>query len=288
MLIATLTVVVASAAGSAVEGARADLCTLAAALAKTPPDDVARRAEAIAALHAAASSPSSTDAADGGCFAAFEVALRDAIVDHHRAAQKSKKHDEYVVARAGYDAYFALPGMKATENAERFTFFRAELLWDLGEWRAAAAGYQEIVERWPMGEYAITCAYNDVLAWEKVVNKEPAPRVNARGRLGWDDDDWPVVGRQSCQLSRQSPDLSADERSMIAALVRYERLRALRPSNDAKHVDELLVVMFKHAYILHSHELRRAEATPIFQEIVRRAPDSEYARKASDLMIQPR
>jgi hypothetical protein len=79
-----------------------------------------------------------------------------------------------------YDQLLRLP--HTTDERARLTFFRAEILWDIGHFRDAEVGYRRVVELAPAGEYATTCAYNRVLAAKAHLEKRGSPNQESRDR----------------------------------------------------------------------------------------------------------
>jgi cellulose synthase operon protein C len=234
-----------------------------------------------------------------------ESRMRELVTDYHRYAQKFKKYDDYEVAANIYDQY--LKAFPDSENAYRLNFFYAELLWDLGKWRDAAGQYDAVVKRDPKGEYTKTCAYNAVLAWEKIVNKVAPPVVARDGKLvgGCSPDD-EKAGK--CKQKRKEGDVGKDvktvklenyqkgkkydaqkipddEVSLAAACDAYV---AVIPESDwkkdSKLEEELVVVKFKAGYIYQSHN-HFDEAAKRFGELIEKWPDNEYARKGADQIL---
>ena len=229
-----------------------------------------------------------------------ESRMRELVTDYHRYAQKFKKVDDYETAADIYSQY--LQAFPDSENAYRLNFFYAELLWDLGNWREAAKQYDAVVKRDAKGEYTRTCAYNAVLAWEKIVNKVPAP-VFKDGKIvsaGCSADD---LKKGKCTQRNESIDkkkvdlenfekgtksyekkkIPEDEVALAAACDAYVSVVPDKGA-DAKLKEELIIVKFKSAYIYQSY-YHFDEASKRFGELIERWPDSEFARKGADQIL---
>lgn len=242
-----------------------------------------------------------------------ENRMRELVTDYHRFAQKFKKVDDYETAAAIYSQY--LQAFPDSENAYRLNFFYAELLWDLGKWRDAAAQYDAVVKREAKGDYTRACAYNAVLAWEKIVNKVPETKFE-KGLMQSDscsDDD--VKRGKKCTPKKQgeiekkkqtlvnycSPDeakkglcktesyeqkkIPDDEISLSNACDSYVAVVPQKDvDRDSKLKEELINVKFKSAYIYQGY-FHFDEAAKRFGELIERWPESEAARKGADQIL---
>jgi TolA-binding protein len=241
-----------------------------------------------------------------------ESRMRELVTDYHRYAQKFKKYDDYDAAANIYDQY--LKAFPDSENAYRLNFFYAELLYDLGKWKEAAGQYDAVVKRDPKGEFTRTSAYNAVLAWEKVVNKIPPPDVSKDGKLvnaeSCTEDD--IKNKKKGCADKKAGDLKdtnkkltleslkgkdkksnkydpqpipEDEVALAAACDAYVAVVPDKESaTDAKLREELQVVKFKAAYIYQSR-YHFDEAAKRYGELIDRWPESEYARKGADQIL---
>lgn len=232
-----------------------------------------------------------------------ENRMRELVTDYHRYAQKFKKVDDYETASDIYSQY--LQAFPDSENAYRLNFFFAELLWDLGRWREAAKQYDAVVARDNKGEYTRTCAFNAVLAWEKIVKKEPPP-VFKDGKIvstGCSEADQKKgkCGQRNEQIDKKKVDLETfqkgkkdsyvpkkipeDEVALSAACDAYVNVVPQKDiDKDVKLKEELIVVKFKSAYIYQSY-YHFDQASLRFGELIDRWPDSEYARKGADQIL---
>lgn len=235
-----------------------------------------------------------------------ESRMRELVTDYHRYAQKFKKYDDYDVAADIYAQY--LKAFPDSDNAYRLNFFYAELLWDLGKWRDAAGQYDAVVKRDPKGEYTRTCAYNAVLAWEKIVKKEQPPAVSKDGKLITTSCSPEDEKAGKCKSKRKDGAVGGDVKRVV--LENYEKGKkyeaekipddevSLAAACDAyvavvtdadikkepKLEEELVVVKFKAGYIYQSHN-HFDEAAKRFGELIARWPDNEYARKGADQIL---
>ena len=233
-----------------------------------------------------------------------ENRMRELVTDYHRYAQKFKKVDDYETAADIYSQY--LQAFPDSENAYRLNFFFAELLWDLGRWREAAKQYDAVVARDNKGEYTRTCAFNAVLAWEKIVKKEPPPvfkdgKILATVGCSEADQKKGKCGQRSDQIDKKKVELEnfqkgkkdsyvakkipEDEVALSAACDAYVNVVPQKDvDKDSKLKEELIVVKFKSAYIYQSY-YHFDQAATRFGELIDRWPDSEYARKGADQIL---
>jgi TolA-binding protein len=234
-----------------------------------------------------------------------ESRMRELVTDYHRYAQKFKKVEDYEVARDIYAQY--LQAFPDSDQAYRLNFFYAELLWDLGQWREAAAQYDAVVKRDQKGEYTKTCAYNAVLAWEKIVNKVAPPATTKDGKLISDSCSPEDEKAGKCKQRRKDGDVGKDikkvklenyekgkkydkekipedEVSLANACDAYVAVMAEDWKKDKKLEEELIVVKFKAGYIFQSHN-HFDEAATRFGELIAKWPDNEYARKGADQIL---
>ena len=233
-----------------------------------------------------------------------ESRMRELVTDYHRFAQKFKKVDDYETAADIYSQY--LQAFPDSENAYRLNFFYAELLWDLGNWRESAKQYDAVVKRDIKGEYTRSCAYNAVLAWEKIVNKVPPPVFKdgkivtasacseadiKKGKCNTqkaESIDKKKVALESFEKGTKSYDkkkIPEDEVSLAAACDAYVAVVPDKDVNkDPKLKEELIIVKFKSAYTYQSY-YHFDEAAKRFGELIDRWPDSEYARKGADQIL---
>ncbi len=240
--------------------------------------------------------------------AVAESRMRELVTDYHRYAQKFKHYDDYEVAADIYAQY--LKAFPDSDNAYRLNFFYAELLWDLGKWRDAAQQYDAVVKRDAKGQYTRQCAYNAVLAWEKIVDKVAPPDVSKNGIVNINDctPDQEKAGKCKPKKSKGTiekkhvtikhlknekkgdtrfaeQEIPADEVSLAAACDAYVSVVPQKDiTKDPKLKEELEVVKYKAAYIYQSH-FHFDEAAKRFGELIERWPDSEYARSGADQIL---
>lgn len=228
-----------------------------------------------------------------------ETRMRELVTDYHRYAQKFKKVDDYLVARDIYSQY--LQAFPTSDASYRLNFYYAELLWDIGQWRDAAKEYDNVVKRDAKGEYTRVCAYNAVLAWEKIVKGETPPVMKDGGVIGC------VPGDKACEArekkkndgklaqekvvikkltkgnSYEPEKIPEDEVALAAACDAYVNV-VPQTDRDKALQEELIKVKFKAAYIYHSHN-HFDEGAKRFGELIDRWPDSEQARTAADVTL---
>lgn len=187
-------------------------------------------------------------------------------------------------------------------------FEQAEYLWDVGEWRDAASRYHDVFMQDPQGEYARASAFNAVLAWEKAVKKEEAPVRAHGGILATPGCQLEIERDGRCAAKRKQGDVGQGIRE--AKLEHYEKGKIYEPMlmpedlvklaeacdayagaipesdwrRDGKLEEELILVKFKAGYIYQSHN-HFDEGAKRFGELIEKWPDSEYARRGADQVL---
>jgi tetratricopeptide (TPR) repeat protein len=234
-----------------------------------------------------------------------ESRMRELVTDYHRYAQKFKKVDDYETAADIYSQY--LQAFPDSENAYRLNYFFAEVLWDLGRWRDSAKQYDAVVKRDGKGEYSRLSAFNNVLAWENIVNKKAPPAV-VGGKIqaeGCSEEDakadkckakdgkigggsFVVEKFQNKQKGDKKFDpqpIPEDEVALAAACDQYVAIvppEAVK--GDAKLNEELVTVKYKAAYIYQSR-YHFDEGSKRYGELIERWPDTKFARSGADQIL---
>lgn len=200
------------------------------------------------------------------------------VTDHHRYAQKFRKLTDYEQALAFYDRVLVLP--ISADDHYRLSFFRAELLYDLGRWDLAHAGYNSVVKERPDGEYNFVCAYNSVLTAEHLVSCRP-PTVFVKGVMSTASA--PQSGTCAPKPALRHDELSAAEQALVQSCQTYIALADRLPSNDRKRMEELTSVIFKAAYVYSAHD--RVEGVALFQDLMTRFPQTETAARGAGELL---
>ncbi len=219
-----------------------------------------------------------------------EQRMRDMVTEYHRYAQKFKKYDDYELARDLYAQYLNV--FPDTEYAYNLNFYYAEILWDLGEWQKAAEAYDAVVTRDPNGKYTRDCAFNAILAWEKIVKGEPPPVRNKSGELEESKGKKGNIRKEKVKLVEvkkggkyEKEKIPFAEEKLALACDAYVRVvpeKAIK--GDVKLKDELIQVKFKSAYIFQKY-YHFDEAADRFGELIRRWPDNDFARRGADSIL---
>jgi hypothetical protein len=118
----------------------------------------------------------------------------------------------------------------------------SELLWDLGRWREAAKQYDAVVARDNTGEYTRTCAFNAVLAWEKIVKKDPPP-VFKDGKIvstGCSEADQKKgkCGQRNEQIDKKKVDLESDKDEKVIDAAQLEDFLSQPKPVEKSQVEE--------------------------------------------------
>jgi TolA-binding protein len=237
-----------------------------------------------------------------------EGRMRELVTDYHRYAQKFKKFDDYETAGDIYSQY--LQAFPDSDSAYRLNYFYAEVLWDLGRFRDAAKQYDSVVKRDAKGEYTRQSAFNNVIAWEKVVKKEPPPKVNAQGVLvsasGCSEEEdkrgkckardgdikkeslvvKKLDGKEDKKSKRFDPQpIPEDEVGLAAACDQYVGIVPEEAARkEPKLNEELVQVKYKAAYIYQSR-FHFDEGAKRFGELIDRWPETKFARSGADQIL---
>jgi len=221
-----------------------------------------------------------------------ENRMRELVTDYHRYAQKFKRVDDYELARDLYGQY--LQAFPDSNEAYGLNFYYAEILWDLGQWQDAAVQYDAVVNRDPKGRYTRDCAFNAILAWEKIVKGEAPPTRGKDGLLqesksgkkaGEVAKERVVIEKIQKDKEYAAQKIPFAEEKLANACDAYVRVVpedvALK---DQKLSEELITVKFKSAYIFHKY-YHFDQAAERFGELIRRWPTSEFARRGADSIL---
>lgn len=176
-----------------------------------------------------------------------EAEMAKLALAQHEIAQSTELKANYELASALYTEY--LSKFAESENAYRFGFFRAEILFELGRFEAAAPAYRDVVNADANGEYAKTAAYTELLAWEKVLAGASASK----------------------SASSKTATLGSVEQNLVAACDRYVRI-----APDDK---EAVKVRMKAAQIFAEHD-RLDDARGRWDELIDRHPRDPLAEVA--------
>ncbi|MBX3021530.1 MAG: tetratricopeptide repeat protein [Bdellovibrionales bacterium] len=111
----------------------------------------------------------------------IETTLRNFTLQQHQTAQNSRVAAAQKAAKQSYELYFST--FKEGPKIDEMHFFYAELLFDMGEFDAAAQHYGWIVDNAPNSPYFEKSALNTVLAAEKGLPKESDLKKNVGDSL---------------------------------------------------------------------------------------------------------
>ena len=219
-----------------------------------------------------------------------ETKLRDLVTEYHRDAQKRRDVSTYYLARDIYAKY--LDAFPETTSAYQMRYFYAEVLWALLEWRSAAEQYKQVATYKTeggkaRGKYARDAAYNQILAYERVL------------RTGKDKGDPSKLRRVSEKKKKGRTDARTTTRIRIAGLDKNK-------SYDEKPIPEveqrlseacdlyfgiadpadkdLPAIKFKAAYIFYKYN-HFVKAASRYFEIIDRWPGDKLSKKSANLVL---
>jgi TolA-binding protein len=225
-----------------------------------------------------------------------ENKMRQLVTEYHEYAQKFKKVSDYTLARDIYKEY--LQAFPDSDDAYNLSFYYAEILWDLDQWREAAAQYDRVVKKDPKGKYTRDSAWNSILAWEKIVKKEKARvlkegdvlRAKKKGKAGRRGSrrKETIVLKQAKKGQKDKFEPQKIPEDEVALATACDSYVAVVPESlskkDKKLRDELIVVKFKSASIYNKY-FHWDEAAERFGELINRWPDNKYARMGADSIL---
>ena len=215
-------------------------------------------------------------------FAVVEEELANLVTQQHREAQQTKLVETYKLARDIYKEY--LDKFTESKNTYEFTFFYAEILYELKDFRSAAEQYDHVVRSAPRGTFAKHSAYSAVLAWEKVtagveetLGKKiiNVKRGKQKGALRALEGTNKLEKKQA--NGYQEVPLSEPEQKLIAAC---DVFATIAPKDD-----EVIKVKFKSARLYYNHN-HFTEAAARFHEIIERWPKSDLARMGAESVLR--
>ncbi len=207
-----------------------------------------------------------------------EERLSALVTEKHREARQTKLAETYKLARDIYKRY--LDAFPESENAYKFRFYYAEILFELKEFEAAATEHDRLAAM--DGEFQKPSAYSAVLEWEKVASgqKESLGKTikEKRGR------------RQKGALKKLEKLKTLKKGNTYAEtpLTEYEqRLAAAcdRFTDVAPQDPEVVKVKFKSAQLYYLHN-QFEQAAKRFGEIIDRWPEDRLGRLAAGLIVE--
>jgi len=217
-----------------------------------------------------------------------EQRMRALVTDYHQYAQKFKRVADYQLARDIYAQYLQV--FPKSDDAYRLNFFYAEILWDLGEWEKAAEQYDSVVARDAKGQYTRECAYNAILAWEKLHQGVNPPKIDKNGILVKRKRDERKSQKIKIEEIKKGKtytkqEIPKYEKKLADACDAYVRVVPEKVAlKDPKLREELIQVKFQAGYI-HQKYYHFDEAAKRFGELIDRWPNSKFARRGADSIL---
>ncbi|GAC1606604.1 MAG: hypothetical protein NVS4B10_20990 [Myxococcales bacterium] len=224
-------------------------------------EDVARETRRLVGEFGPGSAWASAHAAEPGVVAEgrdlAETALRELAQEAHQEAARTKAAATYRLARDLYRQY--LETFPDAASAGLLRFYRAETLYALEDWEAAADQYDDAAAGGAR-EIAQRAANAQIVALEKALAVPNAASVRAaEGATGAAEEPIPPL-----------------EQKLLRACERY--LAVVPGAKDE------VVIRYKAALIHYDHR-RYPEAARRFGEIIQRWPGDAWAQKAADLSM---
>ena len=180
-----------------------------------------------------------------------EVALRSHVLKLHNRFRQRKSEALALRVKKGYDLYMDT-FLKSPYYVE-LQFYNAELLYEMGDYKKAYKAYKKVKS----SKYKFKSELNAVLALEKIIPTDK----EIRKRVG---------------KSTKKYILSPAEKDFVKAANSYLE----NPANQEKKLE----IKYRLASMYYSHNyFDKSEA--LFKEIIKESPNSEYAKYASNLII---
>ena len=185
----------------------------------------------------------------------MESTVRNYILQKHQIAQTSKAPFAQKNARIGYDLYFNT--FKDSPKLDEMHFFYGELLYDMQEYGDASSHYLWVADNAPKSKYNEKSIINSILALEKSL---PTP-----------DQIKKTVGQTSEPVEFDSQIKS------------FEKM-ALRYISAYPKGEETPAIKYRLASLYYYYN-QFDRALPMFEEIMRDYPKTEYAEYSANLTL---
>ena len=110
----------------------------------------------------------------------IEVTLRKYALENHQSFRRSRSQKAKILALNFYRIYFS--HFKKSKFTDQIHFFYGELLFDLRNYRQAAAAYDYVIVNHPKSKYAEPSYTNQLLALEKALPDQKKLKAMTAGR----------------------------------------------------------------------------------------------------------
>jgi len=217
-----------------------------------------------------------------------ETSLRNLVTEYHRDAQKRQDVPTYRLARDIYAKY--LDAFSETQTAYEMRYFYAEVLWALDEWKNAADQYEiigqtEVQEDPAKEKYRKEAAYNQILAWEKVIKNGKEKGDPTKKKKITEKKNKGTVDRET---TRVTINLDKDEKYELEEIPPWEQQLSEACDLYFKIADrddqDLPAIKFKAAYVYFDHN-HFVEAAKRYFEIIETWPRHNLSKKSANLIL---
>lgn len=185
----------------------------------------------------------------------MESTVRNYILQKHQVAQTSKAPFAQKTARAGYDLYFNT--FKQSPKLDEMHFFYGELLYDMQDFADASTHYLWVADNAPKSKYNEKSIINAILALEKSL---PTP-----------DQIKKTVGQTN------------DPVEFDANIKSFEKM-AIRYFETFPKGEETAAIKYRLASLYYYYN-QFDRALPLFEEIMRDFPKTQYAEYSANLTL---
>ncbi len=216
-------------------------------------------------------------------FEQVEQRLGQMVTEQHKEAQDSKAVKTYQIARDLYRRY--LGAFPASSDSYQFRFYLAEILFELKEFKDAAAEYALVAQK-EDGKFRKDSAYSTILAWQKVYTEEITGKKEklgtkiVEGKCG--KSKGALKKLQKVEIVKEGKtyereELTSTETALAAACDFFVQVA---PDDEG-----VVKVKFQSAQLYYKHN-QFDEASVRFGEIIERWPKDELGRTAAEMVVQ--
>ncbi len=187
--------------------------------------------------------------------ALMESSLRNNIMREHQTAQNSHSPPSQQRAKEGYNLYFDT--FSKSPRLDEMHFFYGELLYDLKDFENASAQYLWVTDNAPKSKYFEKSIVNSILSLEKKM-----PKADEVKKLVGDTTE-PV-------------EFTDTIKSFEKTALRY--FQVIKKGEDTVAIKYRLASLY---YYFNQFD----QAIPLFKEIIRDYPKSQYAEFSANLLL---
>lgn len=187
--------------------------------------------------------------------ALMETSLRNHVLQEHQTAQNSHSPQAQKLAREGYSLYF--DSFSTSKHIDEMHFFYGELLYDMKDYENASTQYLWVVDNGAKSKYYDKSIVNAILSLEK---RLPKPEEVKK-----------LVG-------------DSVEPVEFTDIIKSFEKTALKYFQTAKKSEDTVAIKYRLASLYYYFN-QFDNAIPLFKEIIRDQPKSQYAEYSANLLL---